>query len=88
MKKDYHIGYYFFLISVLLLGLLVTWKLAPDKNLQMLSFMALSVIYAGIGIVHHLLTHDLVSKIVIEYILVALLGIAAAFFIFKGGFGI
>ena len=88
MKKDYHLGYYLFLITVLIIGLIVTWQLSSDKNLQMLSFITLSVVYAAVGIFHHLLNHDLVGKIVVEYILVALLGIAAAFFIFKGGFGI
>lgn len=88
MKKiDRHFGYYIFLVAVLVVGLIVTWMLGPDKNLQFLSLVVLSIAYAVIGIIHHLLSHDLVSKIVIEYILVAALGIAAAFFIFKGGFG-
>ncbi len=65
----------------------MVWRLGPDKNLQMIAFMGLSILYAMIGIVHHLLNHDLVGKIMIEYILVASLGIAASFFIFKGGFG-
>ena len=88
MKKDYHFGYYFFLITILSLGLLLTWRLSPNKDLQMLSFIVLSITYASIGIIHHLIDHDLVGKIVIEYVLIAMLGIAAAFFIFKGGFGI
>lgn len=88
MKINHHYGYYFFLITILGLGLLLTWRLSPNKDLQMLSFVALSIVYAVIGIVHHLIDHDLVVKIVIEYILIAALGVAAAFFIFKGGFGI
>jgi hypothetical protein len=88
IKKDYHLGYYFFLISILLLGVFLIWQLSPNKNLQFLTFIALSIIYAVVGIVHHLLDHDLVGKIVIEYILIAILGIAAAFFMFRGGFGI
>lgn len=88
MKRDNHFLYYIFLISVLIVGLLITIRLGPDKDLQMISFAVLSIIYAGIGIFHHLLNHDLVGKIVVEYVLVAGLGIAAAFFIFKGGFGI
>lgn len=88
MIKKHHFAYYFFLLTVLLMGLIIVWLLSPNKNLQMIAFIALSIAYAGIGIVHHLLEHDLVGKIVIEYFLVALLGIAAAFFIFRGGFGI
>jgi len=88
MKLKHHLGYYSFLITFLVIGLIITWILSPNKDLQMISFIALSIGYAGIGIIHHLLDHDLVGKIMIEYILVATLGIAAAFFIFKGGFGI
>ena len=88
IKKDRHLAYYFILISILVIGLFVTWRLAPNKDLQMLSFIILSILYATIGILHHLIDHDLVEKIVIEYVLIAALGIAAAFFIFKGGFGI
>lgn len=87
MIKKHHFAYYFFLLTVLFIGVLVIWALSPNKNLQMTAFVALSGIYVLIGIIHHLLEHDLVGKIVVEYILVALLGIAAAFFIFKGGFG-
>lgn len=87
-KRDYHLGYYFFLITVLVIGVIITWSLAPNRGMQFLTFSTLSIIYATVGIIHHLLNHDLVGKIVIEYVLVALLGIAAAFFIFKGGFGI
>ena len=88
MTKNYHFEYYFFLLTVLVVGLFVIWRLGPDKNLQMLAFMGLSILYAVIGIAHHLLNHDLVGKIMIEYILVAALGVAASFFIFKGGFGL
>jgi hypothetical protein len=86
--RDYHFGYYFFLITVLVMGLFVTWRLGPDKGMQTLAFTIMSIIYAIVGIGHHLKNHDLVGKIMIEYMLVAMLGIAASFFIFKGGFGI
>lgn len=88
IKKDYHFGYYFFLITVLVIGLLVTWQLGPNKDLQMVSLIILSILYAVIGIGHHLKNHDLVGKIMVEYILIAILGIATSFFIFRGGFGI
>lgn len=86
-KRNYHNWYYFYLTAVLLTGLIIIWLQGPDKNLQMVSIIILSIIYAASGILHHLHSHDLVGKIVIEYVLIALLGIAAAFFIFKGGFG-
>ncbi len=53
----------------------------------MIIVVGMSTAYLVFGIVHHLLNHDLVAKIVIEYVLIAMLGIAAALFIFRGGFG-
>jgi hypothetical protein len=88
MKINDHFAYYFLLITILTSGLLLIWALNPNRNLQMLCVIAVSIIYAVTGTVHHLINHDLVGKIVIEYVLVALLGVAAALFIFKGGFGI
>lgn len=87
MKKDKHLIYYIFLTLFFALGLILIWSFGPNKMLQMISLIFLSISYAAIGIIHHLLNHDLVGKIVIEYALVAVLGIAAAFFIFQGGFG-
>ena len=88
MKKNNHIEYYIFLLTVLALGIIIIWLLGPSRDLQMIALAGLSIVYALIGIGHHLINHDLVGKIVIEYVLVALFGIAAAFFIFKGGFGV
>lgn len=87
-QKENHFAYYFFLITILIIGLIFIWMLGPNKDYQFLALVVLSVGYSAIGIFHHLLNHDLVGKIVIEYVLVALLGIAASFFIFRGGFGI
>ncbi len=87
MRKN-HLAYYIFLISVLTAGFTLILSSYPDKVLQMAIVVGLSFVYVLVGIVHHLINHDLVAKIVIEYVLIAALGIAAAFFIFKGGFGI
>ncbi|MEK9176209.1 MAG: hypothetical protein AAB520_02075 [Patescibacteria group bacterium] len=86
MKK--HFLYYLLLGSVLTFGLVLILSASPDRGLQMLFLGFLSLIYAAIGIAHHLINHDLVFKIVVEYVLIACLGIAIAFFIFKGGFGL
>lgn len=88
IQKENHFAYYFFLITILILGMVAIWILGPNKNYQFIALIFLSMSYAVIGVFHHLLNHDLVGKIVIEYVLVAVLGIAAAFFIFRGGFGI
>ncbi len=86
-KLNDHLLYYVFLIASLVIGTMLILAFSPNKILQMSSVVGLSFVYVLIGIIHHLINHDLVAKIVIEYVLVAALGIAAAFFIFKGGFG-
>lgn len=85
--RENHFTYYIFLIAVLLAGFILILSAHPDKAAQMAIVIGLGFIYVLIGAVHHLISHDLVAKIVIEYVLIACLGIAAAFFIFKGGFG-
>ncbi len=83
-----HLWYYLFLVLALTLGLVLIYSFSPNRQAQMSIVIGLSFLYLLIGLIHHLINHDLVAKIVIEYVLVAALGIAAAFFIFKGGFGI
>lgn len=87
MRDKNHLTYYFFLTAVLIAGLILIAAVSGDRQSQMLIVLGFGFSYAVIGISHHLINHDLVAKIVIEYVLIAALGIAAAFFIFKGGFG-
>lgn len=87
MKKN-HIVYYFLLSAILLGGISLIFAASPDRQAQMMIVVGMGFSYVLVGIIHHLINHDLVAKIVIEYVLIAALGIAAAFFIFKGGFGI
>lgn len=70
------------------MGLSLVLAASPDRQSQMMIVVGLGFLYVLVGVIHHLINHDLVAKIVIEYVLIASLGIAAAFFIFKGGFGI
>lgn len=87
MKNSDHLLYYASLIGILALGLILIYSSSPDRNMQMLIVISMGISYTILGIVHHLLNHDLATKIVVEYILIAMLGIAISFFIFKGGFG-
>ncbi len=88
MRNKNHVAYYFLLSAILLGGLSLVLAVAPDRQAQMMIVVGLGFLYVLVGVIHHLINHDLVAKIVIEYVLIASLGIAAAFFIFKGGFGI
>ncbi len=86
-KNTNHILYYLSLVGVLACGTVLIFIFSRDKNLQMLTVVGIGLSYLSLGILHHFTDHDLVLKIVIEYILIAALGIAAAFFVFRGGFG-
>jgi len=70
-KKEHHshIVYYIILGTILFLGFLAAWRV---KEI----FLLLPASYAVIAILHHALLHTLTAKIVVEYVLVALLGTA------------
>ena len=89
MRKFYdHSTYYLSLGVILFLGFLFVYSVSPDRYLQFFGIIGTSVMYAVWGIMHQGKSHMLVAKIVIEYVLIAALGIAVALFVLKGGFGI
>ena len=81
-KKD-HTVHYLIIIGILLLaaGLLLLW---PSKNLQLMVIIVTSLFYLFYGILHHRVEHDLTVKIVVEYVLVAVL-VTVLFIFVKGG---
>ena len=86
LKK--HRIYYFFLIIVLLLGIFLFTLSAPNRGLEALSIVIVALSYFFIGIIHHIQNHDFSSKIVVEYALIASLGITCVIFILKVGLGL
>ncbi len=87
-KKMSHKGHYFSLVLILGLGLLALIFASPNKKLQTEIFIMISFFYIVWGVFHHGINHRLNSKIVVEYILIAALGIAALMFFLTGAFGI
>ena len=87
-RSDSHLSYYTSLGGVFLAGILLILHFAPDRNLQFVSVAAMGLAYVLLGIFHHILSHDLVLKIVVEYILIATLGVTLVYFVLRGGFGI
>lgn len=87
-KKEDHILYYASLIGILALGIFVIYSFPNNQMIQMLTLVGMAISYAAAGTIHHLVNHDLVIKIVVEYVLIAILGVAIALFILRGGFGI
>lgn len=78
-----HSLYYSLLISVLIGGLFFIVGAKADKSLQLNTFILITIFYISIGIVHHKLEHDLHTKVVIEYVLMGLLGIAIMLFLLQ-----
>lgn len=84
-KGKYHIGYYITLLLILGLGFFMAVLAAPNKQLQMVTVVITTFFYIAWGILHHLVNHDLSTKIVVEYMLIGSFGLAAVFFLLKGG---
>ena len=80
-----HLLYYGSLIMILGLGFYFVYSSGPDRQLQLMGIFVTSSIYAIWGIMHHAINHDLVAKIMVEYILMSALGISIALLILKGG---
>ena len=76
-----HIGYYASLIAILAFGFLLVSLAFPNRELQILAAILTTLLYIFWGIIHHLINHDLHTKIVVEYVLIGILGLAMIFFI-------
>ena len=80
-KVHDHIGYYISLVLILAFGFLLTSLASPNKQLQMAVIILTTFFYVAWGIVHHLINHDLTTKIVVEYVLIGSLGLTIILFI-------
>lgn len=84
LKLKSHLGYHVSLAAMLLIGVSLAIQSASDPQLQLLVIFMTSVFYVIWGIAHHLINHDLTSKIVVEYVLIGSLGLTLMLFLFKG----
>jgi hypothetical protein len=87
-KVSKHIGHYISLFLIFAIGISGLLLFHSDKKLQMAFVILIAIFYIIWGIVHHAINHSLNSKIVVEYILIGSLGIAALVFLIMGAFGI
>jgi len=83
MTRKKHFWYYALLFGVLAFGLFSILGIKADKASQLLIFIGITLAYITVGIAHHKTEHDLHIKVVIEYILMGLLGIAIMFFLLQ-----
>lgn len=84
-KLRKHLGHYISLLIILSLGLFLTLLAAPNIKLQGMIVILTIFFYVSWGILHHYINHELTAKIVVEYVLIGLLGLALLFFTFMGG---
>lgn len=76
-----HIGYYTSLIAILAFGFLLVSLASPNRGLQIVAAILTTLLYTFWGIIHHLINHDLHTKIVVEYVLIGILGLTMIIFI-------
>ncbi len=78
-----HFGYYISLVAVLFLTLVLAVQGSYDRQTQIATLFFATLFYVIWGILHHVLHHDLHIKIVVEYVLIGILGIAVVLFVLQ-----
>lgn len=76
-----HLGHYLPLLGVLIAGGWGFVFFSYDRMFQIVIAIAVAFAYVAWGIVHHYLHSDLYFSVILEYLLVAVLGILAVVFL-------
>lgn len=71
----FHLFHYLILAVILLLGFSAFFFFSGNKSVQFLAIVAASIFYFLWGVFHHYLEGDLHVKIVVEYLVIALLAV-------------
>jgi hypothetical protein len=79
-RLSQHAAYYMSLIIILTLSFLLAYS-SSDRGFQLGVIIFTTFSYVLWGIIHHLMSHDLHTKIVIEYILIGAFGLTIIFFL-------
>jgi hypothetical protein len=79
-RKKRHLLYYIGLLVVLASGLVLIAQSLHDLNLVMGVTIFMSFFYVAWAILHHYIHHDIHAKVVIEYVLIGMMGIAVVYF--------
>ena len=74
-----HLSHYLGLIGVFAAAVVGIYVFGYDRSLQMAVVIATAAAYVAWGIVHHWLHRDLYLSVVIEYLVVAILGVILVF---------
>jgi hypothetical protein len=74
-----HVQHYAPLIGILVAGVIGFILFPNDIGIQMAAIIATAAGYVSWGIIHHHLSRDLEASIVVEYVMVAVLGVTVVF---------
>lgn len=80
-----HWLYYLVMGLIFLGGFISIFSFGFSRQTQMLFIVAVAFFYVALGIWHHMKSHDMHVKIVIEYIIMASLGITVTYFLLQAG---
>lgn len=69
----YHLFHFVFLLVILVVGMMAVLTLGADRRLQQYAVYAMGAAYVLWGTVHHYSEGDLHPRVLLEYILMALL---------------
>lgn len=78
-----HLGYYIVFTLVQVLGLILVISVAGNRQIQLITILAITLFYFVFAIVHHILDHDLNAKIVVEYALMGAFGLTVSLILFN-----
>lgn len=76
---SHHLPHYLTLFGILGAGILAFLLFSYDKIFQFGVSIALSAAYVAWGVVHHYMHRDLHLAVVVEYLVVAILGLVIVF---------
>lgn len=74
-----HFSHYLSLIGVFAAGVIGIYLFSYDQYLQMAVVAAVAAAYVAWGVVHHWLHRDLYPSVIVEYLVVAILGVVLVF---------
>ncbi len=83
-KRKNHLEYYASLAVILLAGFILAIQFTRRTD-QVFTVVILAFFYVLWGILHHILHHNINTKIVIEYIIIGSLGMTIILFLLQTG---
>jgi len=83
-ERSHKHSYYYLLVGLIqVVGLLLVIAAGGNKQIQLTFIVLIAVLYVFWGVIHHKIHHDLHTKIVVEYVAMASLGIALMYLLLQ-----